>query len=112
MAHWRKFVHRDFLYAEDLDGKDVIVTIEKIEGGTVKGEGGKETKKPIATLKGVEKKLALNVTNCKTIESIAGSENVEDWAGVRVTLYPTMTEYGGRPTSCIRIRPTAPKDAK
>lgn len=112
MAHWRKHIHRDYLYAEDLDGHDMIVTIDKVDGGVIKGASG-ETKKPIATLKGVAKKLALNATNCKTIASIAGSEDVDDWSGVRITLYPAMTEYAGQPTSCIRIRPTAPKaDAK
>jgi hypothetical protein len=108
MANWRKFIDRNYLYAEDLDGHDTIVTIEKVDGGVVKGASG-ETKKPIATLKGVAKKLALNSTNCKTIASIAGSEDVDDWVGVRVTLYPTVTEYAGQQTSCIRIRPTAPK---
>jgi hypothetical protein len=40
-------MERDYLYAFDLQGKDVTLTIDKVSGGTLVGTGGKKTKKPL-----------------------------------------------------------------
>lgn len=110
MAHWKKFMDKELLGAHDLDGRDITVTIESVSGGEVTGNGNKKNKKPIATLRGTPKKLALNATNCKVIEQLAGTPDVEKWRGVRVTLWPTTTQFGGQTVDCIRIRPYPPKD--
>ena len=110
MAHWKKLMDpKEFLFAHDLDGRDVTVTIEKVVGGKLKGENGKESKKPIAHIKGTPKKLALNVTNCKTIEQLSGTGDADKWRDIRVTLFPTTTDFGGKTVDCIRIRPSHPK---
>lgn len=111
MTNWRTFVDKDFLADFDLQGKDITVTIEKVTGGEITGEGGKKNRKPVASLVGKKKKLALNSTNCKVIESLYGKD-VEDWAGKRITIYPTVTQFGGREVGCIRIRPKVPAEAK
>ena len=110
MAHWKKLMDpKEFLFAHDLDGRDVTVTIEKVVGGKLKGENGKESKKPVAHIKGTPKKLALNVTNCKTIEQLFGTGDADKWRDLRVTLFPTTTDFGGKTVDCIRIRPSHPK---
>jgi hypothetical protein len=86
----------------------VVVTIERVTGGEVTGDGGKKNKKPICKFVGKEKKLALNVTNCKTIAALYGNDT-NDWAGKRIALYPTTTNAkSGETVECIRVRPREP----
>jgi len=109
MAHWKKLMDpKEFLFAFDLDGREITLEIEKVVAGEMIGEQGKRSKKPIATFKGTTKKLALNTTNCKTIVQLYGSNEVNDWAGKRITLFPTTTNFGGTTMDCIRIKPVLP----
>ncbi len=105
--HWKAMMERDYLFAFDLQGRDVAVTIEKVTAGQLVGEGGRKTKKPVCYFKGKSKPLALNSTNCKTIAALYGNDT-EGWLGKRVTLYPTVTQFGGVDVECIRVRPQAP----
>ncbi len=100
-------VDRDFIFAFDLDGKDVVVTISKVVAGELTGVGGRKSKKPVVYFEGGTKGLALNSTNCKTIASMYGNY-VEKWIGQKITLWPTVTQMGGETMECIRIRPTIP----
>ena len=120
MTHWRQLCDdKEYLFHYDApftgpDGKprDVIVTIEKVVGGTVIGEGGKKNKKPIVHFVGKKKPLILCITNCLTIEKLLGSSDPKSWAGKRIALFATteMSRDRSRGTyGCIRVRPTAPK---
>lgn len=113
MSHWKKLMdEKELLYAFDLNGKDVTLEIDKVTGGELIGENGRKTKKPVASFKGTTKKLALNTTNCKTIVQLYGSNETNDWAGKRITLFATTTEFGGKTMDCIRIRPSLPAAPK
>lgn len=101
---------REFIYAFDLNGKDVTVTISRVEAGTLIGQGGRKAKKPVVHFEGKEKGLALNTTNAKTIAALYGNYT-EKWIGRSVTLYPTTTQMGGEVVECIRVRPELPKQA-
>ena len=110
MPDVRTMFDKAYLYAYDLQGRDVTVTIARVVGGTLTGTGGKSSKKPILFFQGAKKGLALNITNAKTIASMYGNSfKTEDWIGKRVTLYPARTSFGGTEMDCIRIRPTIPK---
>lgn len=114
MPHWKKMMDpKELLAAHDLDGRDVTVTIVDVVGGEL-NNGTKKNKKPIASIasgsgRKLDKKLALNPTNCKTIEQLSGSADTDDWKGLRVTLFPTTTPFGNEIKECIRIRPYPPK---
>lgn len=112
MPHWKELMERDYLFAFDLKGKDVTLTIEKVEGGTITGTGNKKNKKPLCHfVEGRNKKpLVLNATNCKTIAAMYGTE-VNNWAGKRITLYPSETQFAGETVECIRVRPGVPNGA-
>lgn len=99
----KMFDEKEYLFAFDLDGRDVTVTISKVEPGKV-GHGNRATKKPILSFKGKRKKLAVNATNVKTIASLVGSFKASDWIGKTITLYPTTTSFGGETVDCIRVR--------
>jgi hypothetical protein len=113
MPHWKSMTERDFLYAFDLQGKDCTLTVEKVTGGELTGQGGKKTKKPLCYF--VESKsgkpLALNATNCKTIAAMYGNDT-DNWLGKRITLFPTTTSFGSETVECIRVRPQVPPDKK
>lgn len=105
----RKLFDKAYIYAYDLEGRDITVTIERVAGGTLVGTGGKSNKKPVVYFKGTEKGLALNITNARVIASLYGGFESSLWIGKRVTLYPTTTTFGAQTVECIRIRNIVPK---
>ena len=98
---------RDFIYAFDLQGRDVTVTIENVTAGELTSAGGRKAKKPLCYFQGKQKPLAMNSTNCKVVAAMYGNDCAA-WTGKRVTLYPTTTQMGGDTVDCIRIRPVVP----
>lgn len=104
----RSALDKNFLFSYDLQGRDVVVTIERVVQGELVGQQGRKTKKPVVFFKGKSKPLALNITNIKTIASLYGSFRVEDWIGKSITLYPTTTNFGSETRDCIRIRNKRP----
>ena len=108
MPHYKSmFDASEFLFSYDLDGKDVIAQIVKVEAGTITGKDGRKARKPMITFKGSPKKLAINKTNGATLAKLYGAD-VKQWIGKWVTLYPTTTSFGGETVECIRIRPSVP----
>lgn len=105
----RQLFDKEYLYAYDLQGKDVTVVIESIKGGTLVGTGGKSNKKPVVRFKGKEKALALNITNARVIAGLYGGFDADSWIGKAVTLYPTTTTFGSQTVDCIRIRNVKPR---
>lgn len=109
MTHWKSMQdEKPFIQAHDLGGRDVVVTIESIAQGEIVGEQGKKARRPIASLVGAKKKFVMNPTNCKTLELLTGSPEIEDWIGATITLYPSTTTMNGGPVPCIRVRPKLP----
>lgn len=107
---YRSLYDKDFIGAWDLKEKDVTVTITKVIGGNLTGQGGRKTKKPVIYMQGTEKGFALNATNGKTIARMYGN-HVEEWVGKRITLYKSMTRDpsgGEAEVECIRVRPQVP----
>jgi len=110
MAHYKSlYDEKEFLYAFDLDGRDVTVTIERCTGGEITGDNGRKSKKPMLSFVGKRKKLALNKTNGATIAALYGVRT-KAWAGKSITLYPTTTTFGKDTVECVRIRPVVPKE--
>ncbi len=107
---YRAMFDRDYLGAWDLLGKDISVTISKVEAKKLKSQHG-ENLKPIIWFEGKEKGLVCNKTNAKTIAGIYGPDTTK-WIGKRIAMYPTTTHSPDGDVECIRIRPTAPAPVK
>lgn len=105
---YRAMFDREMLGAFELQGRDVIVTIERVEAGVLTSEGNKKTKKPILYFKGRERKLAINKTNGKVLANMFGNDT-RKWVGQAITIYPTQTKFGKDTVDCIRIRPQQPQ---
>jgi hypothetical protein len=110
---YRAMYGREWLGHWDLQDKDVVVTITAVTQGELTAQGNRKSKKPALSLKGTDKKIAVNATNGKALKSMYGPY-VEDWIGKRITLYKTTTEMAGETVECIRVRPVvpAPRSAK
>jgi hypothetical protein len=108
MADYRSFFSRDYIADFDLAGKDVTVTIVKVEAKELTSVRGTQLK-PVLWFEGKERGFVCNKTNAKTISNMYGKD-VGAWFGKKITLYPTTTSAGGETVGCIRVRPMAPKE--
>lgn len=95
-----------YLRVEDLDGRRVLAVIARVKTEEI----GNNEKAVLHFKDEALKPLPLNVTNWSAIEEIAGSEDTDEWAGVKIVLYPSKTDFQGKRVPCIRIE--APKPAK
>ena len=114
VTDYRSLYDKDFIGAWDLkDDRDTIVTITKVLGGNIVGQGGRKTKKPVIYMKGTEKGFAVNSTNGKAIATMYGPA-IENWLGKRISLYKSTTRNpnGDGEVDCIRVRPQVPAPAK
>jgi len=111
MTDYRTMFDREYLGAWDLLGRDVTVTIERVDAGTLTSQGGKTNKKPIIHFADKQLGFVANKTNCRTIAALYGND-VSKWTGKAITLYPTTTQVGPEVKECIRVRPVAPTAAK
>lgn len=107
---YRSMFDSEYIGAWDLSGKDVTVTIERVEAGTLTAAGGRKSRKPIVHFSGGKKGMALNKTNAKAIAAMYGADT-RNWAGKAITIYPTKTEMAGETVDCIRVRPGIPASA-
>lgn len=109
MPDFRSMYDLNYLYAFDLKGRDVTVTIREVKAAKIKGADQKEQKKPIVFF--AESKdqrgLVLCKTNAKTIASLYGNDT-DAWRGKKVTLYPAQVSAFGQQVEAIRIRPSIP----
>jgi hypothetical protein len=125
MTHWRKNHQSDANHLKSVDlfdekeskrtGRDCyvspVVVIEKMSAGLIKSrEKPKGERRNFAHFKGKAKPLGLNVTNCETIQDLAGSPDTDKWIGLTIQLYvdPRSRYPSGKTGPAIRIRPTAP----
>lgn len=103
-----KLMHpNDFLAAIEFKGKDVTLTIATVTMETLTLQSGVKEIKPVFTFKETKKKFVCNKTNASSIASMYGNQALE-WAGKRITLYPTKTPVGKTMEDCIRIRERVP----
>lgn len=107
MADYRTLYDKEHLGAWDLQGREVVVTIESVRRGAVVGDGGKKASKAILKFVGKEKTMVCNVTNAKAIAGMYGNDT-DAWIGKRIALFPTITTIGSEQRDCIRVRPAIP----
>jgi hypothetical protein len=118
---WRT-VHRrkntSFLFAEDIGPSGTTIDLEIIDSGIgeVVDVDGK-TPMPWIAFKGARKRLGLNRTNSKRIETLCGTNIVERWRGW-VTLVVIRSSYTDRKTKerwttdAIKLAPERPRNPR
>ena len=109
--HWKEALPGEYLGAYSLNGQDLVVTIQTAAKEIITGANGKREECLVLHFKEQIMDMVCNRTNAKTITKILGTPFLEDWSGKKIQLYPTTTKFGGELVECIRVRPTAPKQA-
>jgi len=105
MTHWKKFFSYKFISAEELDGKEVILTIAEITTDEVYSQSARaKEKKAALKFRETDKMVILNATNARKITEIMGTPQVENWIGKRICLYPLAIQAFGQNVDAIRIK--------
>ena len=105
MTHWKKYFDYRYISAEELDGKEIVLTIAGVETGEVYSPTARaKEKKATLKFKETEKQIVLNATNARMISTVLGSPQVETWVGKKITLYPVAIQAFGQNVEAIRIK--------
>ena len=104
-----------YLSAGDLAGKPHVLEIARAPLETLKPNGSEQAK-IVLYFRDAKKSLPLNKTNFDAVADCAGTDETDNWPGVRIEVFPTTTEMQGKTVACIRIRkprelPLAPSKA-
>lgn len=111
MTHWKKLTNPNYLGSYAFQpGEEKAVTIASVGQETVTNpaEPDKKEKCIVAHFEQPEKPLILNKTNCKTIEKLAGTPDIEKWPGVGIILCVQRVSAFGDLVEAVRIRPVKP----
>jgi hypothetical protein len=98
------------LKASDLQGKARRVVIESFEVKEFEDEGRK-TKKAVLRFEGKDKGLVVNKTNGQIIAHNIGSDELNDWLGHEIIMYPTRVSFGDQMVDAIRVKEAVPEVA-
>jgi hypothetical protein len=108
MANIDDFYPSKFLRASDLKGKEITVTIDRVEAEEFEQDGVKRPKPVVHFRNNGLKPLVLNKTNSTRIATALGNKDTDAWMGKQVRLYPDMEEFKGQVHEVVRVR-RAPK---
>lgn len=95
------------LKAEDIQGRDPIVTIESISLQTFDDN----TTKPVIKFRNAEKQLVCNKTNWNAIVDITGEEDSDNWTGKKIRLVVAKVDFQGKRVPAIRVEDPNPRRA-
>ena len=100
MTHIDNFFDDKYLKAGHLNGTDLVLTIS---GVTQEEVGSNNDKRPVLSFEEIKKCLVLNKINSRRIIKLHGAHE-EEWAGEKLTLYPSETDFSGETVDCVRVR--------
>ena len=109
MLHWKKLTNPNYLGSYAFQpGEEKALTIASVGLEEVTNpEGGKE-RLIVAHFQQPEKPLILNKTNCKAIEKLSGTPDVEKWPGTGIILCVQKVPAFGELVEAVRVRPVKP----
>lgn len=109
MTHWKKLTNPNYLGSYAFNpGEEKPLTIDHVcQEEVTNPEGGKE-QCIVAYFKQPEKPLILNKTNCKSIEKLTGTPDIEQWPGAGIILCVQKVKAFGELVEAVRVRPVKP----
>ena len=109
MTHWKKLTNPDYLGAYSLDdGKDIILTVDRVTRETVTGPEGKREECTVIHWRENQKPMIANNTNCKMIAKLTGSPFIENWSGHRLQIGISKVKAFGEVVDALRVRDFLP----
>jgi hypothetical protein len=103
MARVSEIYGGNWLTADDLAGREVVVTIESVSIHDMPDN----KKKAALHFVGKEKALLLNVTNGNAIAELTGTDEMDNWEGQRIKLYVAKVDFQGKRVPAIRVKEAA-----
>src|SRR5689334_25343460 len=87
-----------YLKAADLQGRDVIASIDYCEMANIGDD-----EKLVVYFQGKNKGMVLNRTNANMITEIAGTDETDEWQGIKIKLYSCRVDFQGRRVDALRV---------
>jgi hypothetical protein len=87
-----------YIKAADLQGKRVVVVIDDVRMEDIGGE-----QKPVIHFRNKDRGMVLNRTNASAIVDLLGTDDMDEWAGHSIVLYPTRVDFQGKRVDAIRV---------
>lgn len=100
-----------YIKAGDLEGRTLTLRISKVTMEEMVTHDSKKVRKPVVWFEKASKGFVLNLTNALTIANLHGDE-MDDWKGKRIAIYPTRVKAFGEMQDCVRVREEIPAIAK
>jgi hypothetical protein len=98
-----------YLRAADIGDGERTLTVATVSFEEV---GEDRENKPVVRFSDEKKELVLNKTNAERLAYIAGTDESNEWAGLKITLYTELVTFGSKSAPAIRVRNTrVPKPA-
>lgn len=101
----------NYLRAANLNGRDLVVTIDRIEDDEFENDGKKQIKPVIYFREEGVKPMVCNRTNYELIAGIYGEDD-NAWPGMQICLYTTMVAFKGQVKEAIRVKRPPQADVK
>lgn len=109
-GHWKELFDskNQLLGSHNLNvGEKLVAEITGVEVHEIVNQNGQKEKVPVCLFKGNVPPMVLNITNCRTIESLYGPYR-EDWKGKRIVIFATKVKAFGEETMALRIEQIDP----
>ena len=103
-----KYDQSKFLKAADLTAEKKL-RIKSVTEEDV-GVGRDKERKLVIWFTNDQRGLVLNLTNLRTLRGPFGDDTAA-WVGKVIVVYPTMADFRGTMTPCLRVRIPPPKEA-
>ena len=106
-THWKKLYNPNYFGAWCFEpGKDMVLTVDHVIQEVVSDEKGRKEQCMVVYFRERgAKPMICNKTNSKSLEKLAGSPYIEDWAGVKLQLYVDHNvRFGSDRVDGVRIR--------
>jgi len=93
-----------YLRAAEFAGKEVTLTVHRVRPESMRMNDNTKREKFIVEFEETDKMLVLNKTNANAIAKALGIKKAVQWAGHKITLYPTECDAFGDTVECIRVK--------
>lgn len=103
---WKTLVDWQSLSSSSMAEEEKTLTIKSIDREEIVSNNGRKEVVPVCRFHEDVPPMALNKTNMRTMESITGSDKIEDWYGKKIVVYVQKNiKFGKDLVSGLRIKP-------
>ena len=103
---WKTLVDWQSLSSSSMAQEEQTLTIKSINKEEIVSNNGRKEVVPVCRFHEDVPPMALNKTNMRTMESITGSDKIEDWYGKKIVVYVQKNiKFGKDLVSGLRIKP-------